>query len=466
MDDSAPHTHADETAPLLARSLAEAPGVLKLAVPIIVGLTASTLIGVADTIMIAPLGTTAMAAASLTASVMIIMYTVTYGLIAVVHVRLAHGVGAKDPHAVASALRNGAVLAATVGSLCAGIMLAGFTLLPLLDQPPEVLAALLPYWIAKSFLLIPYALLSTFRGLFNAADRPWASTAIALTAAVVNIPLNYALINGAFAIPALGLAGAGIGSLLAQLFAFSIAYAYWRYAKTFAPYRIGAPLSLGRMLTALRDGAPVAAGNLAEGGAYAVAGLMLGFFGAAALAANQAVHVVAAVMYMLPTGMTSATAIRIGQAAGANEPQRLRAVGLGATGVVLLWMGAFFVILVVFRDDMANALSDDPAVIALATVMFLTVGFTQFTDGLQSTALGALRGLVDIRTPALITLTAYWGVGLPAAYVIGFQMGFGPNGVWIGYGLGVLLAAIALQLRFWLKTRETSKALGPTQCSN
>ena len=437
---------------LLSMSAREAPGVLALAFPIVAGLTASTLIGVVDTIMIAPLGADALAAASLAASAAIIMYAATYGLIAVTHVRFAQANGAKDAPAMAHALRNGLALAVIVGAVCTGIMLAGFPLLAHLNLPAEVLSALFPYWIAKSFILVPYALLSTFRGLFNAVNRPWASTAIAMFAVVVNIPLNYVLINGAFGASGLGLLGAGLGSLIAQCVALAAAYAYWRVARVFQDYRIAATLSPRRILGAFKDGLPVALGNLGEGGGYALAGLMLGFFGAAALAANQVVHSIAAIMYMLPVGMTSAVAIRIGQAAGAGETSRLRPIGLSATGIALVWMLCFLIALVLFRGDIARALSDDPEVIALAVTLFMTVGFTQFADGLQSASLGALRGLVDVRTPTVITLVAYWVIGLPAAYALGFRMGWGPNGVWIGYGLGVLLAAAALQFRFWMKT--------------
>ena len=438
--------------PLVRRSLSEMAGMLGLAFPIVIGLTASTLIGVVDTIMIAPLGTDVMGAASLTTSAMIIMYTVVYGLIAVVNVRLAQGEGANDPQAVASALHNGAAVAVFAGLIGTGLMLAGLPLLSRFDQPESVLTILAPYWIVKSFVLIPYALLSAFRGLFNAVRRPWMSAAIAFAAVAVNIPLNYVFINGAFGVEGLGLFGAGVGSLLAQFVALAIAFAYWRMAKRFARYRVDAPLSIRQMLTAFRDGLPVAVGNLAEGGAYAVAGVILGLFGAAALAANQVVHAIAAVMYMLPAGMTSAVSIRIGQAIGAQEAHRLRAIGLSATGLVLIWMTAFLIVIAVFRNDIARGLSDDQQVIPLATTMFLTVAFTQFADGLQSTSIGALRGLVDVRIPTAVTLIAFWGVGLPAAYVLGFQAGFGPNGVWIGYGLGVLLSAIVLQTRFWMKS--------------
>ena len=439
---------------LLNASLREIPGVLNLSFPIILGLVSSTLIGVVDTIMIAPLGTHAMAAASITTSSLIILYSALYGLISVVQVRLAQAKGADDFRLVSARLKNGIALGIFAGVLAASMMLGAFPLLHFLNQSDAVMEVLLPYWIAKSIILIPYALLAVYRGLFNSIDRAWASTAIAILAMLINIPLNYILIGGAFGWPGLGLLGAGIGSVLASSIALVTAWAYWRYGRSLAPYRQHAHLSLKQVARSFTEGIPVAVSNLAEGASYALAGLMLGFFGPAALAANQIVHSIAAIMYMLPVGMAAAVSIRIGQAVGSNEYARLHPIGIAATGSVLCWMAAFFVLLAFFRDDISAALTNDPEVFAIAVTMFLTIAFTQFADGLQSTALGALRGLVDIRVPTLITLSAYWLIALPAAYWLGFRMELGPNGVWIGYGMGIFIAAIALQLRLWMKTRS------------
>ena len=109
---------------------------------------------------------------------------------------------------------------------------------------------------------------------------------------------------------------------------------------------------------------------------------------------------------------------------------------------------------------MANALTNDPEVFAIAATMFLATAFMQVADGLQSTSLGALRGMIDVRVPTVISLIAYWVIALPCAYALGFWLGFGPNGVWIGYGLGIFTAAITLQIRFWKKTSASSLADG------
>ena len=443
----------DKRPGLVAASLDEAPKVVSLAIPIVVGLAAATLIGVVDTIMIAPLGTEALAAAALTTSALVVLYSALYGLVSVIGITMAQARGAQEPKAVSSTVRNGALLGLIAGAAGAGLMVALFPLLPYLGQPERVLAVLFPYWITMAFVVIPFAVLYVFKGLFDAVDRPWTGAAFALLGVMVNIPFNWVLIHGAFGWPGLGLLGAGLASLLAQGVALLAVWLYWRRARSMAAFRQKAALSLRTMAQQFREGWPVALAYTGEGGAYALAGLMLGWFGAAALAANQVVGSIAGVLYMLPLGMAAAVGIRIGQAVGAGETARVRAIGLGAFGTVVAWMAAITVILLLLRTDISRALSNDPEVIAIASTMFLTMAFMQIVDGIQSTSVGALRGLVDNRVPTVISLIAYWLIALPSAYLFGFWLDLGPSGVWIGYGLGLLTAAVALLLRFFKRTR-------------
>ena len=206
-----------------------------------------------------------------------------------------------------------------------------------------------------------------------------------------------------------------------------------------------------------REGSPLAFGYAGEGGAFSVAGLMLGLFGASALAANQIVGAISSVLYMVPLGMSAAVAIRVGQAIGENTHFRLRRIGVAALATVVVWMTAVMVMLLVFADDIAKALSDEPAVIALAATMFVIFAAMQVADGVQATALGALRGMLDNTWPVVVTLICYWLFALPFAYVIAVPLRFGPNGVWLGYGAGLVLASILLLSRFFSKTRAKPK---------
>jgi MATE family multidrug resistance protein len=432
-----------------ARAASEAMPVLRLSLPIVAGLAASTLIGVVDTVMIAPLGTVPLAAASLTTAVIIIFYSALYGFLSAIGVEAAHRHGAGDEDGMARALRAGLRLALGAGVAGAAVMAGVFLLLPSIGQPPEVLAILGPYWMAMSALLIPVAFLMAISQVLNAIDRPWTAAGFAFAGVILNVPLNYVLIWGIGGWSGLGLLGAGLASVIADGLALALAV-LWLARSGLLVRRARVPGLTGRLA---RDGLPLGIGYTGEGAAFAVVGLMLGWFGAVALAANQIVQAVSGVLYMLPLGMAAATTIRVGQAIGAGERQRLRPVAMAAMALVSGWMGIVTVGLVLAGGTVAAALSDDPGVVALATAMFVVVAMIQVADGIQSTALGALRGATDFGWPTMFTLGCYWLLALPLAALLGFGAGLGPLGVWAGYGTGIVLAAVVLPMRFWRLTR-------------
>ncbi|MEM1289793.1 MAG: MATE family efflux transporter, partial [Pseudomonadota bacterium] len=120
---------------------------------------------------------------------------------------------------------------------------------------------------------------------------------------------------------------------------------------------------------------------------------------------------------------------------------------------IVSWMALVMVGIVFGRRGLANLLSDDPKVVKLAASLFLIVAAMQIADGVQGTMLGAARGMMDNRVPVAITLICYWIVALPLGYALGVVMGLGPNGVWIGYGIGLAIAAAALTKRFFIIAR-------------
>lgn len=444
----------------LSRTLSEVPAILRLAVPVIFGLMSGTMMGVIDTLMVAPLGTDALAATSLATSALIIVFSGLFGLISVVIVGMAQAHGARDNTALAGEVRNGLLLALAAGGVVLIAMILAFPAFRYLAASEAILSLLRPYWIAMAAMVVPYALFGVLRGLYNAVDRPWTVVWLALAGVAANIPLNWLFIYDV----GLGLTGAGIASFLAKSAALALAVWHWRWSGAMAPYRRPAAFkpsesspsafNWAKIREHLKQGVPVSLGSLGEGSAYAFTGLMMAWFGAAALAANQVVHSIGAIMYMVPMGMTAAVAIRMGQAVGARQVHRYRPVWMAANGVMLVWAAIVFLPLLFLRDDIARSLSADSGVIALAVPMFVTMAFIQFADGLQSIALGVLRGQTDNRVPNAISIAIYWMVALPLAYAVGFIMGFGPSGVLAGYAVGVLASALILQFRFWTKTQS------------
>jgi multidrug resistance protein, MATE family len=443
---------------ILSGALRETRGLVILAVPLVIGLSAATLIGVTDTLMLAPLGAVPLAAAAITSSVAMIFYAAIYGLLAAVGVAVARAHGARTGRTIPPVLRAGIGLGVLAGAGGAALMALGYLALPWLGQPPEVLAVLAPYWMAMALLLIPFAVLTAIKQAFEAIDRPWTGVGFAFLGTGLNVPLNWALIHGPGPFPALGLTGAGIASLLAETIACLAALAYVYVARSTRRLRTRQTAAPGAMDRLAREGAPLGLGYVGETGAMALAGLMMGWFGATALAANQVANSVGSLLYMVPLGMAGAVAIRVSQAAGAGEQDRLRPIALAAMGIVTAWMLVSAGVLMFAGGWIARTIVSDPAVAQLAAAIFVVFALMQVADGLQSTGLGALRGLSDTGWPSVVTLIAYWGLALPLGWALAFPLGMGPVGIWVGFGAGLMVAAVLLPWRFLVRTAGRSQA--------
>ncbi len=439
--------------PSWGATLKEARYLARLAFPIVISLAAAALIGVVDTVMVAPLGTLPLAAVSITASVLIIFYSALYGFVSAIGVRMAEAFGKTSDQGLAAATNAGVFVSLVVGSVGAVAMICLEPALSWIGQPPEVVSLIGGYWIAMSLLLVPFTVFYTLKALFDAMNRPWIGVGLAFLAVGFNIPSNNVLIHGVGGWPGLGLVGAGIASLLSQIVPLIMALVIIRVWKRKRGLLRAASFDRSEVKAQLKEGFIISVGYLGEGAAYAVAGLMLGWFSAAALAAHQIVSAVSDVIYMVPLGVSIAISIRVAQAIGADEKERLKPIVLASLLVIVSWMAVVVTGILIGRAPLANSLSDDPKVVSLAISMFLVIAAMQIADGVQGTMLGAFRGMMDNHVPVAITLIAYWLFALPLGYALGFWLGFGPNGVWIGYGSGLSLAAIALTYRFFSQNR-------------
>jgi MATE family multidrug resistance protein len=426
----------------------ELPAILRLALPLVLSLSAASLMGVTDTILLASQGTTALACVALVTSAGLIFHAALYGALATISVRVGYAFGAGESVVIAQTLRVGLLHGLTVGLVGCVLMIATLPLLIWLKVPLPDLALLTPYWIVMSFFLLPYCLLVVFKDVLEAIEKPWVAVTILLSAVLFNIPLSYVLIHGYIGLPAFGLLGAGIASAAAEFLALSLAIIYWRKSMSMAPYRASTFQGLLKVKTLLIEGLPLGVVYLAETSAVAIAAWMLAWIGESALAANQIVDSVAKVFYMLPLGIAAAVTIRLSQVSGSGEVKRIRAIGHATFICVTFWMLLSTLLLMLFGRTIAQALSKDFQVIAIAAPMFVAVALMQVSDGLQSTALGALRGLQDYRYPVIITMISYWILALPLSYWFAFHTELAAVGIWIGFGCGLTFAAIVLPLRF------------------
>lgn len=431
-----------------ASTRAEFGPLIRLAVPLMVGLAAALLIGVVDTIMIAPLGTVPLAAAGITAAMLTILISALWGVITVISVQISQAEGADDPARVALALRCGVLLCLLSGGIAALLMIAAYPFFGFIGQPQEVLDILFPYWVSMALWMVPFTLFFGLKALFDAVNWPWTAVGLSYLGVIFNVPANYTFIH----VLELGILGAGLASILSQFASLLAAWLVLRHAPGLAAFRQKVRVAGSDVWAQCKASLPICIGYAGEGGAYAIVGLMMGWLGAEALAAHQIVNALAGLAYMIPLGMAGAASIRVGLAVGAGHSARLRPILKASFVIVTLWQGLAALLFITTGRTLANAMSDDPAVIELAVTLFVLVAILQVADGIQGTALGALRGMSDMNLPTIITLAAYWPLALPVSYLMGFVLDFGAVGVWIGYMIGLLVAALILPVRFWRLT--------------
>jgi multidrug resistance protein, MATE family len=279
-----------------------------------------------------------------------------------------------------------------------------------------------------------------------------------LGANLFNVFFNWVFIHGHLGFPAMGLTGAGLSTLLTRVVMTVVLIIYVHRAHVYRNYRVpifSKPMGFDwKMIRNLiRIGVGTGLQYFFEVGAFSGAAVMIGWMGAEYLAAHQIALSAASFSFMFAIGISSAASIRVGKAKGERNPVEMRRAGFSAFIMAVLIMFAFGVVFVLFRFTIPRFFISDTVVIQMAGSLLIIAALFQVSDGLQSTGLGVLRGMGDVRVPTMATFASYWIIGLPGGYVLGFVLGLKVWGVWIGLLLGLTSSAIILTTRFHLKTK-------------
>ncbi|MET0502042.1 MAG: MATE family efflux transporter, partial [Candidatus Binatia bacterium] len=291
----------------------------------------------------------------------------------------------------------------------------------------------------------------------DAIARPWASAFLSIIPVVFVVPLNWLLIYGNWGAPKLGLVGAGAATLLAQTLGVVIMWLYTATSTSPDGSQKRWRIDFRRFV---RLGLPMSLQYLAESSAIGVIGLLVGLLGSTALAANQVALSLGELLYMIPLGVAGAVGILIAQAVGENSREQVRAIGLASFGLVAMITLPLAAIMAIYNNSIARAFVEDREVVALLSGLLLTMAGVQVFDGLQTVALGALRGLLDNRWPTVTALISYWLVAVPFSVLLGFGLNLGAAGIWMGFGLGVALASLTLVTRFILQSGRPELPVG------
>jgi len=429
----------------------EARATLLLAIPIAIGQLSQMLMGITDSIMIGRTGTVPLAASAFGAGIFNVFFLIGIGLLTPVAIFASRARGAGRHDEAGEYLRHGLLLAVVSGfAEIALILWLGFHL-SWFGQPPEVLAAVNPFYTLIGFSLLPVLVFLALRQFAESMGRPWVAVMIILAGVVLNALLNWVLIYGHLGMPRLGLTGAGISTLVSRTLGSAVIFVWLRLdpaMRTAWPRHWFAPFSRDRLRRMLSVGIPASGCLLFEGGAFGATTVMMGWLGSVALAAHQIALSCCAITFMIPLGISMAVGMRTSAAVGAGEHSRLRPIWLGGTGMGVGFSVVVTTIFFAWGRPIASCFISDPAVISIATSLLIVAALFQVFDGNQVINSAALRGLTDVKLPAIITFVAYWVVALPVGYLLGIRSGYGPVGVWSGLAVGLAAAAAMLCLRF------------------
>ena len=431
----------------------EAPANLRLALPLIAAQVSFVAMGTVDTILAGRLSADALAAVAVGSNVWFLPFVFFMGVFMAVSPIVAQRVGAG--HAAERTglfVRGAIVVALALGVLWTLILqVIADPVLDLLALTPPVRAMSEGYLRVLAFAGAPFCLCFVLRSAAEAHGLPRIPLAAGATGLTFNAGAAWILMYGKFGLPALGPVGTALATLAAawvMVGVYAIAFARSSTLRRLALWRWQRPRMDGDMFEIASVGGPIALILTAEAWLFIIGGLLMARFGGEVVAAHQIAINVASLSFMVPLSIGLATAVRVGHAAGAgrSEDVALR----GRAGMLL---GAAFAlvsatIMALVPGGIVAIYTDAPGVAGLAAHFLAFAAVFQLADCVQATANGALRGVKDTRVPMLITVGAYWIVGLPLSAWLAFRTALGPSGIWAGFIAGLAIAAFGLSWRF------------------
>jgi MATE family multidrug resistance protein len=420
---------------------------LRMALPLALAELGWMAMGVVDTIMAGRLGAAAIGAGSLGGNLFYPIAIFGTGLLLGMDTLVAQSFGADDPRDCRRSLVNGVWLAAGLAAPLALILWALIPLLRAVGTNPRVMVLLGPYLKALLWGILPLLAYTALRRYLQAVNVVAPITFALVSANIVNFAGNWALMFGHWGAPAMGLEGSGWSTTMARVYMAVVLLAAiaWHERKSGnLLYRMSWKPDVARLLRLLDLGLPVAMQILIEGGLFGVVAVLAARLDEVSLAAHGIAVNVVSTTYMVPLGIGSAAAVRVGQAVGRKDRQGAATSGWTALLLGTLFMAVAGLGLWTAPRWILRVFTADVAVIASGAALLRIAALFELFDGFQTVATGALRGLGDTHSPMLAHLAGYWVIGLPVSYVLCFRLGWGVSGIWVGLTAALILIGVAL----------------------
>ncbi len=422
-----------------------------LAAPVVISQVGTMSVSFADTLMVGALGKVELAAVAFANSLSYVIYLfgmgIAMGLTPLVSRAFARG----DFARINSLYKNSLVLNTVIGVISAGVI----TLLALnmehMGQDPAILPFAEAYIFYQVLSALPFMLQTTGKQFLEGIGNTFYAMIIMVSGNVLNIIFNAILIYGWFGFPEMGAAGAGASTFISRvymviMFALILWYKpeYKRYTVEMLKYK----LTKFRIRRLLNLGSPIAAQLSIEMGAFSLMAITIGTLGSSQLAAHNIANNITATVFMVVTGIASATTILVSRNYGLRLYDPIRKTMKASVHLVIVAMIVSAIAIIAFASPIASVFIDDDNVISLAAGLLVFGAIWLLSDGIQGVVLGGLRGIMIVKQPMYYAVAAYVLIGLPLGYLLTFYFGFGAKGTWTTFIVVLTVLAILYSMQF------------------
>ena len=429
---------------------------LRLAGPVILAEIGWMSMGLVDTIMVGPLGPAAIGASGMSNSLFFAVAVFGMGVMLGLDALVANSYGAGRLDDCLRWLKHGVLVALIVAPTIMLIFYGARTTSGRWGLHPAVRALAQPYMAILGLGAAPLMLYATFRRYLQGIHAVRPVMVALVTANLVNAFGNWVLIFGHLGMPALGVNGSAWATVGARVYmAAFLGFAIVREHRMRGAAHIHVPFAFDatRVRRLLALGLPAASQVTLEVGVFAAVSALAGTLDPASLGAHQIALNIAALAFMVPLGLASAAAVRVGYAVGAGDGRRAVHAGWTALAIGATITGAVGIAIVLAPRPLLRPFTADPQLLAIGVHLLWIAAAFQLFDGTQAVATGVLRGIGDTRTPMVVNVIGHWALGLPVGWALCFRYGWGVAGLWIGLSIGLIFVAAVLTIAWHLKSR-------------
>jgi multidrug resistance protein, MATE family len=417
--------------------------------PIILSQLGAVGMNTMDTIMVGPLGPEALAAVGLSSALHMALLLITTGTLLGMGPLVSQAYGAGSVRRCRRVLVQGLWLALGLSLPVFAVNRLGEQIALATGQDAVIAGVVGGYMGALAWGVPPLLFYFCFRQYLEGMGLTKPAMVITFIGLGFNFVGNSVFIYGAGGIvEPMGAVGSGWATSIVRwaMFAAMVAYVIRHpVIQPFREVRLQVERVLLRRIAAV--GAPAGVQVSMEVGLFTFAAVMMGWFGPVELGTHQVTINIAATTFMVALGVSMAGGIQVGQRIGARQPEAMRRMIKVTYGYVMLTMGFFAILFLTVPQSLMRLYTSDPEVIALGASLLLMAALFQLFDGGQVAGFCVLRGAADTRVPMYLAAVAYWGIGAPSAYFLGFHTRLGPVGIWAGLVIGLAMATVLLTWR-------------------